>query len=92
MPESTVDRNGSLVAVGTVVRVLAISTSVLDRLDSDERERVRSMLGQAFPVYEVDEWGGAWVEKWWQASEDSATSHSLGLAPAEIEVVPEVQS
>lgn len=82
---STVDRNGLAVATGTRVRVVGISSSVLDRLESPERERVLSMLGETFEVYEVDEWGGAWVEKWWYESDDQATSHSLGLSPSEME-------
>jgi hypothetical protein len=85
--ESTTDRTGATVTVGTVVRVLAIRPSVLERLTEQESARVQSMLGKAFTVYEVDRWGGAWVEQWWHESEDQATSHSLALAPTEMEVV-----
>lgn len=83
---STADRNGLAVATGTRVRVVGISSSVLDRLESAERERVLSMVGETFEVYEVDEWGGAWVEKWWHESDDEASSHSVGLSPSEMEV------
>jgi hypothetical protein len=83
---STADRNGLAVATGTRVRVLDISSSVLDRLETPERERVLSMVGETFEVYEVDEWGGAWVEKWWHESDDQASSHSLALRPSEMEV------
>jgi hypothetical protein len=75
--------------VGTRVRVVSVPTSVLQRVDLAERERVASMTGETFEVYEVDPWGGAWVMKWWHASGDEATSHSLGLRPAEMEVVPD---
>ena len=85
--EFTLDRSGRKVVVGTVVRVLAVPNSVLDRLDEQERVRVQSMVGGEFAVYEVDKWGGAWVEKWWHASEDRATSHSLALSPSEMEVI-----
>lgn len=44
------------------------------------------MAGEIFEVYDVDEWGGAWVEKWWHESDDEASSHSLGLSPSEMEV------
>jgi hypothetical protein len=83
---STIDRNGHAVAVGTRVRVVGVASSVLDRLEAPERERVLSMVGESFDVYEVDEWGGAWVEKWWNESDDKGSSHSLGLQPAEMEV------
>jgi hypothetical protein len=82
----TTDRNGLAVATRTRVRVLGVSSSVLDRLETPERERVLSMVGEIFEVYEVDEWGGAWVEKWWHESDDQASSHSLGLHPSEMEV------
>lgn len=74
-------------AVGTVVRVLEVPESVLARLSGRERTRVASMCGQAFTVYEVDSWGGAWVEKWWSDGKGKRTSHSVGLKPAEIQVV-----
>jgi hypothetical protein len=83
---STTDRNGHAVATGTRVRVVSVAPSVLDRLEAPERERVLSMVGEIFGVYEVDEWGGAWVEKWWHESDDKAFSHSLGLKPSEMEV------
>lgn len=87
---STADRNGLAVATGTRVRVVDISSSVLDRLETAERERVLSMVGEIFAVYEVDEWGGAWVEKWWHETDDQASSHSLGLRPFEMEVASDV--
>jgi hypothetical protein len=85
---TTADRNGNPVTVGTRVRVISVPSSVLERVDVAERGRVASMAGETLEVYEVDAWGGAWVEKWWHESEDKATSHSLSLRPAEMEVVP----
>lgn len=82
----TTDRNGRAVAVGTRVCVVSISSSVLDLVETSERERVLSMVGGIFDVYEVDEWGGAWVEKWWYESDVNASFHSLGLHPSEMEV------
>ncbi len=74
--------------VGTRARVLSVPNSVLEPLDQTERERVDSMSGETFEVYDVDPWGRAWVEKWWNESQDQATSHSLGLDPEQMEVVP----
>ena len=84
---STRDKNGALVVAGTAVRVLSIDSSVLSPLDDKERSRVNSMLGQVLEVYEVDQWGGAWVEQWWQEDNGNATSHSLALRPEEMELV-----
>jgi len=75
-----------VVRVGTVVRVLAISDSLIAMFDAHDRERLRSMLGQALAVYEVDEDGSAWVEQWWEEGEGAFSNHSLALASADMAV------
>jgi hypothetical protein len=87
MDSETRDINGAVVRVGTRVRVLKISASVLSQLPPSEAECARSMEGEIFEVYEIDEWGGAWVEKWWRTDEGTSSSHSLGLGPNQMEVV-----
>jgi hypothetical protein len=81
------DINGEPVHVGTWVRVLKISESVLSQLSESEAEAARSMEGDVLEVYEIDEWGGAWVEKSWHATDGTTVSHALGLGPGQIEVV-----
>jgi hypothetical protein len=83
----TLDRNGAPVAVGTIVRVLEVPESLLAKLPEEEAAEVRSMKGAAFSVYEIDQWGSAWVEKLWNVGEEHPFSHSLALAPSEMEVV-----
>lgn len=82
------DINGTAVRVGTRVRVLKISDSVLSQLSESEAEAARSMEGEVLEVYEIDEWGGAWVEKSGRAADGTSFSHSLGLGPGQMEVVP----
>jgi len=82
------DINGTPVHVGTRVRVLKISDSVLSLLSESEAEATRAMRGEVLEVYEVDEWGSAWVEKTWRAPDGTSTTHSLGLGPENMEVVP----
>jgi hypothetical protein len=84
---TTSDRNGALVSVGTIVRVLEVSEDLLAALPDEEAARVKSMKGAALSVYGIDEWGSAWVEKWWNIGEENPLSHSLALAPNEMEVV-----
>ena len=83
---TTKDRNGAIVGVGTRVSVLKINESDFNRL-LDEAARVRSMEGESFEVYEVDQWGGEMVEKLWYHSNNESLSHSLGLAPVQIEII-----
>jgi len=82
------DINGAAVRVGTRVRVLKISESVLSQLSESEAEAARSMEGEVLEVYEIDEWRGAWVEKSWREDDGTPVSHALGLGPEQMEVVP----
>jgi hypothetical protein len=45
------------------------------------------MLGEVFEVYEIDEWGGVWVEKAFLSPPGQYQSHSLSLASDEMELV-----
>ena len=81
------DINGDIVRVGMRVRVLEISSSILSQLPESEAECARSMEGEVFEVYEIDEWGGAWVAKMWRSDDGTTSSHSLGLGPGQMEVV-----
>jgi hypothetical protein len=45
------------------------------------------MKGEVLDVYEVDEWGSAWVKKWWKPSGKKAYCHSLALSSDEMELV-----
>jgi hypothetical protein len=64
-----------------------IPASVIARLPAIERRRVKSMQGQVFTVAELDEYGSAWVTKWWHHRNGKSSSHSLALSAQEREVV-----
>ncbi len=87
MDDEAEDINGTPVYVGTRVRVLRISDSVLAHLSEADAEATRAMEGSVLEVNEIDEFGGAWVEDSWQAADGTAVTHSLGLGPAQMEVV-----
>lgn len=82
------DINGAPVHVGTHVRVLKISAEVLSQLSESEADAAQIMEGEVLEVYEIDEWGGAWVEKSWRESDGTSVSHTMGLGPEQMEVVP----
>jgi hypothetical protein len=84
---TTTDGSGQLVRVGATVRIVQIHDSTTTDLPELEKERVLSMLGDAFEVYEIDEWGQAWVEKNWHEGEELIDSHSLGLEPAQMVLI-----
>jgi hypothetical protein len=82
-----VDRRGTAVAIGTRVRVLEITPYFKRTLPPEEWAELQTMVGEVFEVCEVDEYGLAWVEKWFESSEGRSYCHSLALAPEEMEVV-----
>lgn len=85
--QTTTDNSGALVRVGSRVRILQIPASITETLSQLDTERVLSMLGEVFEVYEIDEREQAWVEKWWREGEDFSDSHSIGLEPPQMLLV-----
>ncbi len=51
------DKYGRPVAVGSQVRILELSPSFLASLPPDEVDDVRSMIGEVFEIYEIDDYG-----------------------------------
>lgn len=84
------DRNGREVTVGAHVRVISLSQAFLESLPEDEKDDVRSMIGEVFEVYEIDEYGSPWVGKGWTSEDGEAyRGHHVALDSAEMEVVDE---
>jgi len=84
---TTRDRSGQVVSEGDTVRVLSIDAALIGSLDPDDKTKVASMVGLCLRVSEVNEVGHAVVEQWWRDGPDASVSHSIGLAPDEIERV-----
>ena len=82
------DHLGRTVRVGDRVRILGLSHDFLNSLSVDELEEIRQMIGGVFEVEEVDQWGQAWVTKWWDAGDGDLDAHGIGLSSSEMEVVP----
>lgn len=87
-----VDKNGNEVKVGSLVRVLKIDQSLIAVLPDEEVDDVKSMLNDVLEVYEIDEYDGAWVEKWWDRGEGKTGSHSLSLSSLEMELVSDTST
>ncbi len=74
--------------MGSKVRVLEIDKNTIDFLPQEERKMLASMLNEVLSVYEVDEYGRAWVEKVWDQGDGKFEIHSLGLESEHMELVP----
>jgi hypothetical protein len=88
--EEPTDHKSGCVRVGTRIRVLKVPAFLENDLAPEEWERVKSMIGEEFDVYWIDEHGLAWIEKWWpEGPEDGGCkfNHSLGLRADEMEIV-----
>lgn len=83
----TYDKNGKQVKVGTKIKLLRISESLLSKLPDDEVIEIKSMIGGIFEIHEIDESGGAWIEASFDHGKELISSHSLNLNSDEIEVV-----
>ena len=90
MSRTPTDRKGRRVSVGTRVRVVQLSGNWFKQLPADERPLVESMIGEVFPVEEIDEYGQPWVRKSWpNDAEGTCVSHSVALQASEMEMVSE---
>ena len=67
--------------------MLAIPAGVAEKLEPEEFQRVKSMVGEVFKVDDIDEHGCAWVTKWWKSGRDAQNAHCLALSAHEMEVV-----
>jgi hypothetical protein len=84
-PRLPIDCHGTVVRVGTRVRVLELSGIWYDELPEDERLLVESMIGEEFEVEELDEYGQPWVcKRWPNEAEGTCQSHSIALEPREM--------
>jgi len=88
LPRQPLDKHGNLVSVGQLVRILKLSGDWFDSLPADEHVDVQSMIGEIFPIEEIDEHGQPWVRKSWPNEvEGTCHSHSIALEPSEMELV-----
>ena len=80
MNRTTVDSEGNVVNVGDSVRVISLPPIETDTDAPETAIRIASFVGERLDVYEIDEWGRAWVEKYW-AGTGHADAESLALEP-----------
>ncbi|MEW6585494.1 MAG: hypothetical protein AB1442_07745 [Nitrospirota bacterium] len=85
IPE-VLDRNGNKVHIGSMVKVLSIPEWLLKNQSEEDAHRLNKMVGQVFEIYEIDEYGGAWVQMWFEGTNSEKISHSLSLDREEMEL------
>jgi hypothetical protein len=73
------DIDGNEVHVGDFVEVLEIDRAIDHKLPEEERAQVFSMVGEILEVEEIDEFGCAWVTKWFPTKDQTHFSHGIAL-------------
>ena len=86
-PKTTKDKSGESLRVGDSIRLLSLDLSMFAYSTEEEKEDIISMVGETFEIEEIDENGDAWITKLWERDNLEFESHSLRLAPAEMERV-----
>jgi hypothetical protein len=81
------DRHGNDVAIGDIVRVLAIDQGLLDWLPADESSHTLAMLNQTFPIEAFPEADKASVTSWWEEAPGQHACSGLYLLAHEFELV-----
>lgn len=91
MSVQSYDKNGEKVSIGSKVKLLFLQEGVwFDHLPDNEKDDLRSMVGEIFEVEEINGYGNPEITKWWhEEDEDECRSmcHSLYVEPEQIEIV-----
>ncbi len=83
--EYVFDLNGKKVHVGDIVKVLEIDKNII--LEEGEKEMVMSMVGNELEVDEIDEYGCAWVTKWFELGDEESEAHGIALESNQMELI-----
>lgn len=82
-----VDRNGKTVAIGDIVRIVALSDEFISNFPPDEQALITSMVGKFFKIYGIDDFGQPWVTREWYDEKGVLQSHIIALDAADMELV-----
>jgi hypothetical protein len=85
----TKDCDGREVRVGSRVRLLKVAEFLQRDLPPDEWNQLQGMVGEVFEVMDIDEYGGAWIERLFDDPEGGQSSQSYSVAADEMELVAE---
>ncbi len=77
--KATQDIDGNEIHIGDYVEVLEIDKAIDHNLPEEERAQVFSMVGEIFEVEEIDEFGCAWITKWFPTKDQTHFAHGIAL-------------
>ncbi len=79
------DRLGRPVAIGDIVRIVALNQEFIDSFPEEEQLLITSMIGQFFKIYGIDEYGQPWVSREYHDELGQPQSHIIALDPDDME-------
>ncbi len=80
-----IDCHGKPVAVGDIVRIVALNADFIADFPDDEQPLIQSMVGQLFKIYGIDEFGQPWVSKEFHDERGQPQTHIIALDPEDME-------
>ena len=80
-----IDCHGKPVAVGDIVRIVALNADFIADFPGDEQPLIQSMVGQLFKIYGIDEFGQPWVSKEFHDERGQPQTHIIALDPEDME-------
>lgn len=80
------DTHGEKVEIGSYIKIISLDPKDFSYLEKERLSQIMNMIGEVFKVYEIDEYGQAWVEKVWESTEEDYFSDSIGLRRNEFEL------
>jgi hypothetical protein len=82
-----IDRHGKPIAIGDIVRIVALSPEFIANFPQEDQMLIDSMVGKFFKIYGIDEFGHPWVSREWHDEAGLLQSHIIALDPEEMERV-----
>jgi len=83
-PLKPIDIDGNKISEGDEVRILIIPEWILQDLDSESAQIVKACEGTTMVIYEIDDYGYAWVEKISLSTEQEYESNSFSMEPSNL--------
>ncbi|MFT7561476.1 MAG: hypothetical protein ACI93R_003403 [Flavobacteriales bacterium] len=80
-PLKPIDRDGNIISEGDSVKLIQIPDWLICDLDAESMHAVKSCEGTVMKIYEIDDYGYAWLEKVRLNTEDDYESNRFSMEP-----------
>lgn len=89
-PLKPIDQRGNPICVGDKILVLKIPDSLIHDMNEESRKVIEGCKNQIMKIYELDEYGFAWLEKVVIDTEDEYIVEKFALEPEYLEKIDDI--